>query len=87
MASAKAKKLVEDLKRYGEGFGLAIRSNVVVIIGPPDLRSVPLMPYNEEDLAEAAKEKLIHKTTWSVANHTGKAWNLEVYVAPRESKD
>lgn len=81
MPSEKPKKLVEELKKHGEAYGLVVVAGTVALIGPPDLRSIPLM-YSESDLAEAEKDGLIRKTTWTISNHTGKAWNVEVYVCP-----
>ena len=83
MATKKAKKLVEELKKHGEAYALALRAGTVVIIGPPDLRPTPLMAYNETDLIDAEVDRLIQKGVWTVSNHTGKPWNLEVYILPR----
>jgi hypothetical protein len=83
MATEKAKKLVEELKKHGEAYALVIRGGTVVIIGPPDLRPTPLMAYNEADLIDAEVNRLIQKGVWTVSNHTGKPWTLEVYILPR----
>ena len=83
MATEKAKQLVEELKKRGESYALAVRAGTVVVIGPPDLRPTPLMAYNEGDLSDAEMDRLIQKAIWTVTNHTGNPWTLDVYILPR----
>jgi len=47
---------------------------------PPDLRATPLIAYNEVDLNDAEMNRLIQKAIWTVSNHTGKPWILDVYI-------
>lgn len=82
MATQKAKQLVEELKKRGEAYALQNKAGTVVIIGPPDLRAIPLMAYNEADLNDAEMDRLIQKAIWTVSNHTGTPWTLEVYILP-----
>lgn len=82
MVNEKANKLVDELKRRGEAYGFVLIAGTVALVGPPDLRSTPVMS-NESDLKEAVHEGLLQKTTWTISNHTGKSWTHEVYVLPR----
>jgi hypothetical protein len=76
-----ANKMGEELKKHGEAYAYAVRSGTVVLVGPPDLRSNHVM-FSENDLKDAVKEGALHKTAWTISNHTGKSWTEEVYVLP-----
>lgn len=75
-----AKRLVEALKSHGGAF--VVIGGTVAIIGPT-LRSSPTM-YNESELKKAVEDGLLQKRTWTVSDHTGKSWALEVYALPQD---
>lgn len=82
MPSEMSKKLVEELKKHGQAYGLVVVAGTVALIGPPHLKSTPLM-YSESDLAEAEKDGQIRKAIRTVSLHASKARTVEMYVLSR----